>query len=116
MSQLLNLSLRASKKFNEQETVEWTKKIAKYAVFVDGTVDADGNLFREEDKERLVSFYEGACESEAEKEMAVRLKAMINLTEDFVPPIEGIDGLLGKVKGMQSVDGSNDDNKKWAWG
>jgi hypothetical protein len=40
------------------------------------------------------------------------------LTEDFVPPVQGIDGLLGKVKGMEVVgDGDGgDDRKKWAWG
>ena len=35
ISQLLNLALRAAKRYKEEEAVEWTRQIAKYAVFVD---------------------------------------------------------------------------------
>ena len=44
-----------------------------------------------------------------------RLRSPIKLSESFVPPVEGLDGLLGKVQNVaqKKQDGSND---KWAWG
>ena len=47
VSQLLNLALRAAKKYDERETVTWMNQIAKYTVFISSAVDADGNLFKE---------------------------------------------------------------------
>jgi len=126
ISQLLNLALRAARKYDERQTVEWTRQIVKYVDFVTGTVDADGNLFDEEDKKRMISFYEGALrdaakgqgqEAEADTEVCDKLRDLVRLTEDFVAPVDGIDGLLGKVSGMQALGGDPaDDRKKWAWG
>ena len=42
ISQLLNLALRGAKKYDEQDAVKWLKQIVKYAVFVNGQVEADG--------------------------------------------------------------------------
>ena len=50
VSQLLNLALRAAKKYDERETVTWMNQIAKYTVFISSAVDADGNLFKEVSK------------------------------------------------------------------
>ena len=86
-------------------------------------MDADGNVFTEDDKERLISFYENsirerlsgedATEVQAEAEaVSARLKALINITDKFVAPVDGIDGLLGKLSGMQAV---GDGEQKWAW-
>lgn len=122
ISQLLNLALRAARKYDERESVSWARQIAKFAFFVSDKVDADGNLFVEEDKNRLISFYEASLREETGAQQAGevcdKLRTMINLTDDFVAPIDGIDGLLGKVGGMQVVGGGDpgDDRKKWAWG
>ena len=140
ISQLLNLALRAAKKYDEREAVAWATKVASYVGFVSGSVLADGNLFSEDDKERLVQFYEGSLRmalSDSDSgasasgsagsstglaaahpevaEQSQRLRELIKLSDDFVPPVEGIDGLLGKVQNVGSVSQSGD-NKRWAWG
>jgi hypothetical protein len=122
VSQLLNLALRAARKYNEPESVRYTKQVAKYAKFVSGQVDADGTMFSEDDKKRMISFFESAMRDEdpdhvdEEYQVAEKLRSMINLTEEFVAPLQGIDGLLGKVKGMDAMDGDESGEKKWAWG
>lgn len=124
VSQLLNLALRSAKKYDEKETVEWVSQIAKYAVFISSPVDADGNLFKFEDKKRMIAFYEASLRDaaaqgqEVDLEISDKLRSIVNLTEDFVAPVDGIEGLLSKVGGMASVGGGdgNDENKKWAWG
>eukprot|EP01038_Epipyxis_sp_PR26KG_P010886 gene10886-14609_t len=136
ISQLLNLALRGAKKYDEQDAVKWLKQIVKYAVFVNGQVEADGNLFTENDKKRLISFYQSEVESqltnqssssnESEVEsdmknhdMIVKLKEMIYLTNDFIPPVQGMAGLLGEVKSLATLQNEADPNggkKGWAWG
>lgn len=123
ISQLLNLALRDAKKYNEAGAFEYTSQIMKYAQYISGAVDADGNVFREEDKTRMLSFYEARLLEDvpsADEEGIARvsegiakLRSLVNLTESYVAPIDGIDGLLGKLSGMQTV---GEDGKKWAWG
>lgn len=139
ISQLLNLGLRAAKKYDEKEALQWMREIAKYSQFVTGTVDADGTLFDEEDKKRMISFYQTELEStqssseDAEKETSEnelalredenriaeecdRLRDMINLTESFVPPTLGIAGLLGNAIGLNEMSmDSGKGKKQWAW-
>jgi hypothetical protein len=123
------LALRAAKKYDESDAAKWLKEIVKYAVFVsDGqTVDADGNLFSEKDKKRLISFYQSESQKKDDIDvvngvnMVTKLREMINLTENFVPPVQGIEGLLGNVKSLAQLsrDGDNakdGDKKPWAWG
>lgn len=132
ISQLTNLALRAAKKFDEIECMRWTREIAKFAVFVTGTVEADGNLFSNEEKERMLSFFHAEVEATAKKAtdgaavlaeghaMVDKLRGMIFLTEDYIPPIEGIEGLLGHVKNLKTLGKESgkatDDKKRWAWG
>jgi len=135
ISQLLNLALRAAKKYDERDAAKWLREIVKYAVFIpdDVVVDADGNMFSETDKNRLISFYqseygEQAAESEevdvqmeAVAEMSAKLRSMINLTESFQAPAQGIEGLLGNVKSLgqlgKDADASRPGEKRpWAWG
>ena len=77
--------------------------------FFDGPVDADANLFSEDDKERLISFYRDDERSKRSVEQkrgdCVRLKELILLSEDFVAPIEGIAGLKGEAKTDRSATG-----------
>ena len=102
ISQLLNLALASAKKYKEDDSNKYTLQIAKYMFFFDGSVDADGNLFSEDDKDRLITFFrdrEGSTLSnDDKKEISSRLKSLINLTEDFVAPVEGLAGLLGAKK------------------
>ncbi len=96
------------------------------------TVDADGNVFSEKDKSRLLSFFlsefspsDGAESYEEKAEdvaaVAAKLREMINLTESYQAPLQGIEGLLGNVKSLSQL-GKDGDNKKpgekrpWAWG
>jgi hypothetical protein len=132
ISQLLNLALRAAKKYDERDAAKWLKEIVKYAIFIpDGVVvDADGNLFSEKDKERLISFYQSESEDDASlstddgqaaQAMTIKLKEMIHLTESFVAPIQGIEGLLGNVKSLSQLGRDSDSTKPgekrpWAWG
>lgn len=129
VSQLLNLALRAAKKYDERDAILWTKRLLKYAVFITGAVEADGNLFREADKLRLVEFYQAELESAEDSEilalaeqhgdLAQRLRELIQLSPDFVAPLQGIEGLLGNVKTLAQLekDMNADTGKKaWAWG
>ena len=53
--------------------------------------------------------------------MIAKLREMINLTESFQAPLQGIEGLLGNVKSLREL-GKEGDNQKpgekrpWAWG
>lgn len=125
INQILNLALRAAKKYDEKGTMVWVKELVKYAVFVEGTVDADGNIFSEKDKLRLIGFYESSDESEGittagieKDEMAEKLKNMINVTEDYVAPLSGIEGLLGNVQNLNDlmIADPSANKKRWAWG
>ena len=102
VSQLLNIALAAAKKYNEVESVKWTQKIAKYMFFFSDSVDADGGMFSEDDKERLITFFRDNENSTRDpiqkKEVAMRLKSLIRLNDDFVAPVEGLAGLLGLPK------------------
>ena len=78
---------------------------------------------------RLIQFYQAELESkdkiittednEEENEL-VKLREMINLTDNYVPPVQGIDGLLGNVKSLSDLgrDGDKEttDKRTWAWG
>ena len=87
--------MRAAKKYDEKDCVSWVKEILKYSVFINDTVDADGNMFTDKDKERMVEFYLSSDQSNSDS--AEKLKIFVNLTENYVPPVEGIDGLLGLI-------------------
>eukprot|EP01041_Mallomonas_annulata_P007394 gene7394-15092_t len=125
VSQLLSLALRSARKYKEVESVGWVREILKYSVYFEGTVDADGMMFSEEDKERLISFYETDVNLDTmglnspEHDNVVRLRNMINLREDFTPPAHGIDGLLvsdSKALAAAAMGGDLGDMKKrWAW-
>lgn len=128
INQLLNLALRAAKKYDEKDCMRWVKSIAKYAVFVDGTVDADANMYSESDKARLINFFENSEDSELAEQsplggetrtdMVQRLKLIINLTEDYVAPLQGIEGLLGNVQNLNElmIADPKANKKRWAWG
>lgn len=129
ISQLLNLALRGAKKYDERDAVAWLKRILKFAPFVSGAIDADGNLFTEADKARLIEFYHAEMESGGDAELIglskrvgdvrEKLRGMIHLTEDFVAPVQGIEGLLGNVKNLAQLgsDFNVDEGRKtWAWG
>jgi len=118
VNQLLNLALRAAKKYDERETLSWVSEIMKYSQFISGSVDADGNIYSDKDKERMISFYESES---GEKSDGIRLRELCHLTEDYIPPLEGIDGLLGKVKGLSDLERQirqeqEDGKSTWAWG
>ena len=128
-----------ARKYNEQEAVMQVKKVLDFAQFIDLSetpVDADGNMFSEDDKERLIEFHEGSRRSLAgiaasaedteglakvdtgrsTKEDAATLRALINLTEDYKPAEGGIDGLLGLIKDFKGVGEEGSDkfaNSGW---
>jgi len=119
VSELLNLALMASCKYREEECVSWTKEILKYTPYFEGRVDADGLLFREEDVNRMIDFYESALveeqhggeglEGAQEHEAIVRLRGLVKLTNDYKGPIGGIKGLLSETKtGLAASEGSID--------
>lgn len=102
VSQVLNLAFRDVKKYNEKSAVAWTSQIVKYMRFISGAVDADGNKFTAEEKTRLIEFFksymqDAGADDEQMAETCGRLKSLINLTESYIPPMQGIDGLLGPV-------------------
>lgn len=104
ISQILNFALRDARKYNEPGTIQWTGVVAKYMKYVTGSVDADGMKFTEDDKSRLISMYEeylrdpSVGSAEEASEIGQRLRSLIRLDDSFVAPMQGIDGLMGKVK------------------
>jgi len=119
ISQLLNLALRAAKKYDERDAAKWLREIVKYAVFVEGAVEADGNIYSEADKLRLIEFYHGDADAgDDREENAKKLKSLIFLTEAYVAPLSGIDGLLGKVQNLNDLmlADPSANKKRWAWG
>lgn len=69
VDQLINLGLRSSRKYDDRNTIQWIKKIIKYAIFISAPVEADGNLFNEEDKKQLISVYQTEVEAQQDTEL-----------------------------------------------
>ena len=124
ISQVLNLALRESRKYNEQGTIQWTNIVVKYMKYVTGSVAADGMKFTDDDKSRLATFYEeylrdpSVGKADEASEIGQRLKSLIFLDDNFIPPLQGIDGLIGETSGLKGIEGSSikDLKKNWAWG
>jgi len=129
VNQLLNFALRGAKRYNEQDTIKWVKRIIKYAVFISTPVEADGSMFDDDDKKRMISFYQTEVANGEDAEllalveqygdMADKFREMINVTDDYVSPISGIDGLLGNVRRLDQLEDDmkdTDAKKNWAWG
>ena len=131
ISQQLTLALRAAKRFDEQEAMKLLVQIIKFVPLVSGEVDADGNLFTEEDKKRLIGFYQAELDAREDAELLSlteqygdltgRLRELVNLTEAFVPPQQGIEGLMGKGQSLEQLllekaQEAPGKKKPWAWG
>lgn len=125
ISGLLNLALRGAKKYDEKDAIKWIGEVVKYAAVVSGTVDADGNLFTEKDKERLLAFYQADMGSrvgglgEEEEDMVEKLREMIHLTQEFVAPEQGFGGLMGKGQSLMALEeemNAGDGKGAWSWG
>lgn len=128
LNQLLNLAFRGAKRYDEKDTVVWLREIVKYTQFISegGRVDCDGNLFSEKDKERLISYYENmmmtpdiSSEDESKvRETCEELRRIIQLTESYVAPLSGIQGLLGGMVNLNDlmVADPSENRKRWAWG
>ena len=74
-------------------------------VNVPGTVDADGNLFSEADKKQMIACCSNELRLDTDPELqrlaeeqgdvAEKLRQMIVLSKDFVPPTEPLDKMAG---------------------
>jgi predicted component of type VI protein secretion system len=105
ISQILNLALGAAKNYQEKEALQWTKRVLRYAKYVSGTVDADGNLFSEADKKQMIACCSNELRlgsdaelqrmAEEQGDVAEKLRQMIVLSRDFVPPTEPLDKMAG---------------------
>jgi hypothetical protein len=98
----------------------------KYLRFLpsDITIDCDGNIFLESDKERLLSFIEksnakGENEStnDDDENDIEKLRKVMKLTEGYISPEGGIEGMLGSLPDLQELMlADREENKKrWAW-
>ena len=130
ISQMLNLALRAAKKYDERDALSWLKRILLYVPYVSSAVEADGNLFSEADKDRLITFYQAEIETgddaelvdlagKIEGDVQDRLRGLINLSSDFVPPAQGMEGLLGQGQTLAQLEADlnvDQGRKAWAWG
>ena len=133
LDQLINLGLRSSRKYDDKNTILWIKKILKYAIFVTTSVDADGNLFTEADKKQLIAVYLNEVDLKQDQELldiveqydgvdvTEKLRELIHLTEAYVAPLQGMEGLMGRGKSYRQMeeDQYNDQSggkKAWAWG
>ena len=64
---MYTLILRAAKKYNEPEVIEYSKEIAKYIDLIDGKVDCDGQMFKAEDESRLYRFLQENIDPQADE-------------------------------------------------
>jgi hypothetical protein len=138
---LLNFALKASKKYNEEETVEWTKKIVKYLVFLsEGTkIDADGNLFSNDDVKRILTFYQIEIENQNNEKknnfdnnddnnieeksfeeknhnnhfIIEKLRDTINLSKSYRAPLKRMDSFKSD---KENGNKNNNGKKGWSWG
>jgi hypothetical protein len=124
VSQLLGTALGHARKYREAECVEATRRILQYAQYLSNTVDADGNVYNDNDKQRLISFYLSHLEAQTEEDgdmsivtpqlradIANKLRDMIVLSRHYIPPEIGAEGALGNDF---SIDDSGSKSKK-AW-
>jgi len=133
LDQLINLGLRSARKFDDKNTILWIKKILKYAIFVTTAIDADANLFSEDDKKQLIAVYQTEVDLKQDQELmniieqyadinlTEKLRELINLTEEYVAPLQGMEGLMGNGKSFKQMEddkyNEQDNGKKaWAWG
>lgn len=122
LDQLFNLALRATKKFDEKDANRWLTEIVKYARYVSGTIDCDGSIFTEKDKERLLLYLESMALdvnlAEGEESIVDRMRRMMNLTEAYVPPLSGIQALIDGTIDLNKVmiADPSENRKRWAWG
>lgn len=126
MDQSLNLALRAAKLYEEADCVKWTREVMRYSEYVAGPLPANGQLFSEDDKRRLISFYlaeldaaeeagtTGEVETSREKAGA-KLRELISLSKDYIGPSQGMEGLLGQLPDLEERAKSGNANS-WAWG
>jgi hypothetical protein len=162
LAQVIALALTAAKRYNEPVAVQHMVDILRYLPFISDSaqVAADGNMFSQEDVERLIAFYlveidsqlsavqeerddlrqlqdeqqqELSTESQeklqaAEERLATlssidrhaiseKLTHLIRLDRSFVPPQQGIGGLMGELR--KETDGDEIElsqaRKKWSW-
>lgn len=112
LQQEVQLLLRAAKSFNEGETVMRARNVLRFAQFVDPEtrIAADLSSFSEVDKSRIADFYLASMEDsdlEAAGANVERLRKLITLTEDYEPPENGMDGLLGQADLLSEATGDN---------
>jgi hypothetical protein len=122
VSQLLSVALGFARRLREEDVVKWTDLIVKYAKYFDGQVPADGTLFNQDDKQRLISYYLDAMEqrfeaaaeeaeasgqfdedqfsfealNEMQRSLSAKLHEMIHLDPTFVPSEYGMNSFLGE--------------------
>jgi len=132
LDQLINLGLRSARKFDDKNTILWVKRILKYAMFVTTSVDADANLFSEDDKKQLIAVFQTEVDLKQDQELqsiieqydvdlTEKLRELINLTEEYVAPLQGMEGLMGNGKSFKQMEDDkyneqNNGKKAWAWG
>ena len=132
LDQLINLGLRSARKFDDKNTIVWVKRILKYAMFVTTPIDADANLFSGDDKKQLIAVFQTEVDLKQDQELlsiieqydidlTEKLRELINLTEEYVAPLQGMEGLMGNGKSFKQMEDDkyneqNNGKKAWAWG
>lgn len=130
LDQVLNLALSEAKNYKEQAAMAHIKQMIKNAAFVAGAITCDGNMFAEEDKERLISFYLTELDSGEDQElveltqrygnMEKKFREMIQLSSEYEGPEYGLDGLMGQVGDLQALQREKlakmaAGEKEWTW-
>ena len=125
LNQIFNFLLKETKKYNEKEVLIWLKEIFKYIKFVSKPIDCDGNVFTNDDKLRLLNYFdnnrsyftENNNENENEDYLQ-KLDYIINLTQSYQPAVGGIAGLMNELPDMKVIaeEDTAANKKRWAWG
>jgi hypothetical protein len=114
LEQIVTLALRASRRYEEREAVAYMEIILKYVRFLpeEMKILADPRIFQIEDIERLIGFYfaekefqrstnnvdtssTSGGEDDSQDRLVNRVRTLIQLSNDYIPPELGIEGLLG---------------------
>lgn len=105
LSQLFNFALRSAKRYDEKESVKWLREILKYTQFITVPIDCDANLFLPKDKDRLLGYLANNLESlqQSDETSLEKLNEIIKLSDDYVSPLSGIEGLMGGIKNLNEL-------------
>ncbi len=83
VTRIVNNALRFARGYNEEEAVRVAKQLIKFGKYFSGKVKANGLVYSNDDKQRLITYYVRHLESQFEADADAAEAAGINSEENF---------------------------------